>query len=326
MSLLIALLAALVPTLGYTLLIWWLDRHEKEPLHLLIVAFVWGALPAVALALITEVALAPTVATYFGPGAPTTLAAPIVEETIKALVLIGIFLFARREFNGVLDGIIYGALVGFGFAMTENLLYFLSYAEQFGTVWLMRTLLFGFNHAFFSSIVGIALGLVRYERRRWVGYLATPIALWLAILVHALHNSSAQAGVLGLLLAWLADSGGVLIVLATAVLAQRHELHWTSTYLGAEVERGIIDEEQYQIVQHPAQRLRLEGQALLQGGWTALRATHRFYHLLIELAFVKHQVALGDRFCTPADVEALRVAVLEARRHMEQSGARVAAR
>src|SRR5437879_9967802 len=50
----IATLLALVPTLFYALFIWWLDRHEKEPLPLLLVAFLWGAVPAILIAIVLE--------------------------------------------------------------------------------------------------------------------------------------------------------------------------------------------------------------------------------------------------------------------------------
>jgi RsiW-degrading membrane proteinase PrsW (M82 family) len=53
-----------------------------------------------------------------------SISAPIVEEGIKAAVLFGLFLFFRREFNGVIDGIVYAGCVGLGFAMTENVLYY----------------------------------------------------------------------------------------------------------------------------------------------------------------------------------------------------------
>ncbi|HEX6293178.1 MAG TPA: PrsW family intramembrane metalloprotease, partial [Herpetosiphonaceae bacterium] len=160
MNILVPLVAAFLPTSLYTLVLWWLDRYEKEPLHLLLVTFVWGAFPALVLAIFAELAVDGVAQYTFGPGAESTIVAPIVEELLKAIALIGLFVFARREFNGVLDGIIYGALVGFGFAMSENILYFMAYSEELVGVWLLRSVIFGFNHAFFTSIVGIALGLV----------------------------------------------------------------------------------------------------------------------------------------------------------------------
>jgi hypothetical protein len=251
-----------------------------------------------------------------GQGAEITIVAPIAEEFLKALVLIALFVFARREFNGVLDGIIYGALVGFGFAMSENILYFIAYQDQLVSVWLLRAVLFGFNHAFFTSIVGIALGLVRYERRRWVGYVAVPVALWLAILLHALHNSSAQSGVGWLMVAWLVDSGGILVVLATIVLSQRQELHWLNTQLDEELMHGIVSLPQYERAINPTLRSKAEFRALVTRGWLHYRRTRRFHHLLIELAFVKHQLHQGDRYCCEEDVDALRDAVLAVRRLM----------
>ena len=50
--------------------------------------------------------------------------APIVEEFAKGLGVFIIFVIARRAFDGPIDGIVYGGLVGAGFAFTENIQYF----------------------------------------------------------------------------------------------------------------------------------------------------------------------------------------------------------
>ncbi len=318
MHLFLPLVAAAMPTALYTLLLWWLDRYEKEPLHLLVVAFIWGAVPALILALFAELAAGSYVAGAFGPGTEVTILAPVVEETLKAAVLVGIFLFARREWDGVLDGIIYGALVGFGFAMSENVLYFVTYADQLGGVWLLRSVIFGFNHAFFTSIVGIVLGLVRYDPRRWMGYVAVPLALGLAIAVHMLHNASTQFGLLGLAIAWLVDGGGILIVLAIALLSLQHELRWINDELREEVALGVITPQQFHWISHPSLRSRVEVQALLTEGWLHYRRLRRFHHLLTELAFIKYQVRCGDRFCCPEDIPPLRSAVVATRRLLEE--------
>src|SRR5512144_597912 len=120
---LIAILAAAVPALVYGWLIWWLDRYEKEPLWLIAVAFLWGSLPAIGLSVLFEVVLqVPLASSTIGPDLASWGLAALVEEPIKALALVGLFLFMRREFDGPLDGIVYGSLVGFGFSMTENAL------------------------------------------------------------------------------------------------------------------------------------------------------------------------------------------------------------
>ena len=91
---LLIVVLSFVPALLYATVLWWLDRYEKEPLALLAVAFLWGAVPSVILALIMEVVLdAPLTAiqssnqlTYELLGA--SVVAPFVEEAVKALALI----------------------------------------------------------------------------------------------------------------------------------------------------------------------------------------------------------------------------------------------
>jgi RsiW-degrading membrane proteinase PrsW (M82 family) len=318
MVLLLPLIAAVVPTALYTLLLWWLDRYEKEPLHLLVITFFWGAIPALLLALVVEIVAGSYVTSMLGPGSEATLLAPVVEETLKAAVLIGIFIFARKEFDGVLDGIIYGALVGFGFAMSENILYFHAYADEIDGVWLLRAVIFGFNHAFFTSIVGITLGLVRYDHRRWLGYLAVPLALAIAILLHTLHNMSTQLGLLGLFISWLVNSGGVVVVAAIALLSLEHELRWINTELQEEVELDVITPQQFYWISHPSLRSRSELQILFTQGWLSYRRLRRFHHLLTELAFIKYQLRRGDRFCCPEDLPPLRFAVRAMRQLLDE--------
>ena len=52
--------------------------------------------------------------------------APVVEETGKGLFLVIVVVFRRAQIHGLLDGLIYGALVGVGFAFVEDILYYLS--------------------------------------------------------------------------------------------------------------------------------------------------------------------------------------------------------
>ena len=306
-------LLAVVPTALYSWLIWRLDRYEHEPLQLLLITFVWGALPALLLAVVAELGLASLAGPYLQDGLDSTLLAPVVEEPVKALALIGVFLFVRREFDDLLDGIVYGALIGFGFAMSENMLYFLANPGHLATVWVLRSVVFGFNHAFYTSIVGITLGLIRFDRRRWLGYAALPAALALAILLHAVHNASVQAGVLGFSIAWLVDMGGLVIVLVLAVLAQRKERYWLETQLLPEVAADVIGPSDLRAAYTPSVRFRSELRALVRRGWLQYRHRRRFNHLLVEFAFVKHQFAQGDRFCCQEDIDRLRAALIAER-------------
>ncbi len=303
------LLLTSLPTLLYVGLLWWLDRYEKEPLPLLVAVFVWGAVPAVAISLVAEQDIPTTLG--MGQGSNSIWLAPLVEEPLKALALLGIFIFFRYEFDGILDGIIYGSLIGFGFSMTENALYFYREGSALSSLLWLRIVLFGFNHAFFTSIVGVTLGMVRYNKRSWSGWLAFPGALLLAMFFHALHNEASGLPFPGVLLSWIVNSGGVLVVVLVAMIAWRREQYWIEHELVEEISNGLIDSSTYAIVHSSRRRLRTQWQALTRQGWSAYRQTRELHHLLTELAFLKYQLHIGDDHCRPHDLLPLRQHILQ---------------
>jgi hypothetical protein len=226
---------------------------------------------------------------------------PIVEEIVKGLALVGLFLFARREFDGPLDGIVYGALVGFGFSMTENVIDFARSAPDLVEHFWVRSVLLGLNHAFFTSMTGLALGAVRYQRDRLLNALALAGGLALAILFHALHNFVVGYQAVGLFLSWLIQSGGVIVVLAVAVLAWRHERRCLEQELGDEVRAGVLSAGDYEEVISSLKRMRGQLRALLIGGWAGYRKVRRLHYLATELAFRKSQLRLADQYHTDND-------------------------
>jgi RsiW-degrading membrane proteinase PrsW (M82 family) len=115
------------------LLVYLLDAYEREPLSLVLGALAWGAVAATSLAGLANHDWGAVVARLGGPdlAAQWTAAftAPLVEETLKVVGVVLIYLIARSELNGLLDGFVYGAMVGLGFAVVENVFYFVG---QFG--------------------------------------------------------------------------------------------------------------------------------------------------------------------------------------------------
>lgn len=326
MQTLTTILAAAAPTAIYSLLIWWLDRYEKEPLWLIAVAFLWGSVPAIGLSIVFELGLQlPLAASTIGPDVAGWGVAALVEEPIKALALVGLFLFMRHEFDGPLDGIVYGSLVGFGFSMTENLLYFLRYATNLGMLFWVRGIFFGLNHAFFTSLVGLALGAVRYRESRSLRLGAASCGLALAILFHALHNYATRYHFAGLLASWLVQSSGVLVVLAVAVLAWRNERRWIEQELREEVLAGVISAADYAELSVPADRVRRQVRALLGGGWPRYRRVRRLHHLATKLAFCKSQLQLADRRHTCDERDQLRDQIVDLRAAIERDEPRLAA-
>ncbi|MCZ2402724.1 PrsW family intramembrane metalloprotease [Paenarthrobacter sp. Z7-10] len=192
---------ALVP-LGICLLtLFRIDRWEPEPKTAVLFAFCWGAGMSVAAALVLGGWVKPVLMANTFIGDPDTvssiLQAPLVEELCKGTGVLLIFLLRRRTFDGPLDGVIYGGMVGAGFAFTENILYFGSAMAQTHEVgrelfatFLVRGLMSPFAHVMFTATMGAILG---YAARR--GSTALALLSWLAGLIpamglHALWNSS----------------------------------------------------------------------------------------------------------------------------------------
>jgi RsiW-degrading membrane proteinase PrsW (M82 family) len=199
----IGAILAFIPLVVVILVIRLIDRWEPEPLGLLIFAAAWGAIAAVGIALGVDLAL-----TFMGAGVDpatadvfkTVVQAPIVEEVGKGIGLLVIFASARRAFDGPVDGVVYGALIGAGFAFTENIQYFAislieGGIEQVSVTFFVRAIMSPFAHVMFTAVTGFALGLAA-RRGATMGEAFGPWLLGLAgaIALHAFWNGSALFG------------------------------------------------------------------------------------------------------------------------------------
>ena len=176
------------------------------------------------------------------------IVAPVVEEVAKGLALLAIFYWKRQEFDGVLDGIMYGALVGFGFAMTENFFYFVGAYDEGGlgamsVLIVLRAVVFGLNHAFYTGLTGLGLGLARNRRQRGPLIL---FGLAAAIVVHALHNFGAGITAInaaGFGLSLIVAGLGLALTLIAIGLSWQHEQSVIQAELAPEVGSLLTQQE-----------------------------------------------------------------------------------
>jgi len=201
-------LAAVAPALLYAWGITRIDRYDPEPRGALIAALLAGAVIAAYLSHTINAWLLAWAGTVTTSDQARPLAegfgAPIIEETTKAATLVLLVLVGRGLLDGALDGIVYGALVGMGFAFTENVVYLTFAVLQGGPTGLMqavyvRALLGGFNHAAFTATTGAALGYAWTRptlRGRW---LVPAVGLALAIVQHVIWNAVASSAINGVL-------------------------------------------------------------------------------------------------------------------------------
>ncbi len=161
------------------------DRYEPEPLSWILMVYIFGIVVTIPVAFI-EGTLSIFVPEFF----IVVLVAPIVEEAGKYLV-VKKTVWESLEFDEPVDGIIYAAAAGLGFATLENVIYVFSAVEtslllalQTG---LLRALISVPGHVLFSAMWGYSLGKARFiPQEQRTGVIAT--GLILAMAFHALFN------------------------------------------------------------------------------------------------------------------------------------------
>jgi RsiW-degrading membrane proteinase PrsW (M82 family) len=311
MPLIGAIFFGFVPALFFAWFIYWLDRYEKEPKILIGAAFVWGFLVAAGGAFIINTVLGLGIYVITGSESATDLTtaaviAPLVEESLKGLAVLIVFFLFYKEFDSVLDGMIYAGVAALGFAATENAFYIFDKGfnqngwQGFWMLVFVRVILVGWQHPFYTSFTGIGLAVSRMNRNPLVKFLAPVLGWMTAVFAHAFHNTvaSLSTGLGGLALGTLLDWSGWFLMFLFAIWMIRREGQLLPKHLAEEVAAGRMTPSQLQKAASPFGSMF----ALLNG-----RATARFYQVCGELAHKKEQYSLlGDEGGNLAAIESLR--------------------
>jgi RsiW-degrading membrane proteinase PrsW (M82 family) len=315
------ILLAFGPMIFYSMIVWWLDRWEREPARLVCTVFAWGCLPAFAGALILQV-----LAHLFLAGSDassstaamatiTTVVAPVTEELLKAVPLLALMVIGRNEIDSWYDGVVYGAIAGFGFAAIENMFYFLQSATLDGGVAglarsaLARAVAFGPLHALCSAMTGAgcAAGCLATTR---LGRVSWPIAgIVAAVACHSLHNvvvgSHGDA-----ITAWAVTTWtGVASLLALAVLSVARQREVILSFLESEIAAGTLTRREAQAAFMP-RRIALNTILPVRGTCSIARRYHALTTAAADLAFARYrQQRFGNRPGDDARIAALRARV-----------------
>jgi RsiW-degrading membrane proteinase PrsW (M82 family) len=298
-------------------LVYLLDLYEREPIPLLIAAFVWGAVAATTLAAIGNAGWGIVVARLAGPEFASrwtaALTAPFVEEILKGVGVVLIVLIARDEVDDVMDGFVYGALCGLGFTVVEDVFYFIAvFGGDVGGVlrgFFVRVIASGlYSHVLYTGLVGMAIAIVTTrrddrplrDRLRLAGLLAGA-----AVLAHFLWNSPileffpAQP--------W-EGADWILIPVATAVkglplllfvvlairLARARERRWLHETLASELGEDAVTPYELAILESPRLRLHARRELRRRAGGRAAELLKRLQREQVNLAMIRSRVASED--------------------------------
>jgi RsiW-degrading membrane proteinase PrsW (M82 family) len=321
MAFLGSLFFGFVPMFLFAAFVNWLDRYEKEPKLLLGAAFVWGVVIAGGGAYILNTAFGIVIYATTGSESmaelgTTSLVAPIIEEALKGLAVLVVFLLFRNEFDSVLDGIIYAAVTAMGFAAIENVLYIYRNGyieggwEGFWVLVVIRVILVGWMHPFFTAFTGIGLAIARMTRNILVKIIAVPTGYAIAVTAHAFHNtfSGLIGGFEGLLAGTFIDYVGYAVMLIFIIWMIVYERNILQRHLREELTRGMISQRQYNTATSFFQT-NAHFSALTSG---TFRSTSRFYQVCGELAHKKEQLAkMGDENGNTKIIEKLRAELVQ---------------
>ena len=197
-ELVLIVLAALVPALVVGFVLIRMARPAGRVWAGALVAFAWGMAVATSVAsALNDVAgrlLPPLMGSIAAGVLLPTLVAPTIEEVAKAAGFLAIPIVAGPALGGMRGALATGALIGFGFAVAENVGYYTLAAVQggydgLGRAVYLRGIVESGNHAAFTAAMGAAVGWVRMRMLDGVRRIAILAAgLVAAIALHAVWN------------------------------------------------------------------------------------------------------------------------------------------
>jgi RsiW-degrading membrane proteinase PrsW (M82 family) len=180
------ILSAIAPILVVIIFIYFMDKHEKEPVRQLIVNFFMGAIVSIIITTILYVIIDIPL--------PLHNQTSVFEQFIKAFFVVGLseefskYIIVRyyaqplNDFNEPYDGIMYAVMVSMGFAATENIMYVLQGGMEAAVI---RAFSAVPAHAIFAILMGYFMGKAKFSNNRVIVNLT---GLLLAALFHGTYD------------------------------------------------------------------------------------------------------------------------------------------
>ena len=167
------LLLALAPGAAIALYIYLKDKHEREPLHLLLISFLYGALSTIvtlAISYPVEMLIYTKEEDVAQQFVNAFFKVALIEEFSK-FFFVRFILYRNKNFNEPFDGIVYAVMVSMGFATLENILYVFQYGAMTGVLRMFTAVP---AHAMFGVMMGYFLGKSKFTHRKglWFSVLA----------------------------------------------------------------------------------------------------------------------------------------------------------
>lgn len=185
MDFLTLLALALAPGVAIILYIYLKDKHEREPIALLLLSFLYGGLSTIvtlSISLPLDFLLILKEADVIHQFVNAFFKVALIEELSK-FIFVRFVLYNNRNFNEPFDGIVYAVMVGMGFATIENIIYVFNYGFQTG---ILRMFTAVPAHGTFAVLMGYFLGKAKFAHHKGLYY--SILALLVATFFHGAYD------------------------------------------------------------------------------------------------------------------------------------------
>ncbi|QMU74342.1 PrsW family intramembrane metalloprotease [Streptacidiphilus sp. P02-A3a] len=286
---------------------YWLDRVEPKPLRNLLFCFGWGSCAATLVAIFANTWATDLLISHQITGGQTlgaSLVAPLVEESVKGSAILLMFLFRRKDFSGIVDGVVYAGFTATGFAFTENILYLGRSVldgrndglglEETVVTFIAREVMSPFAHPLFTSMTGVGFGIAAMTRKRWLKVLA-PIGGWVvAMFMHGSWNGSSALGSLGFIgvyFLFMVPVFGLMVWLA--IWSRRSELRTVGRQLPVYASAGWVSAPVPLVLSSMRTRRQVLDLARFTLGRDGGRTMREYLGFATSLAFLRQRAERG---------------------------------
>jgi protease PrsW len=327
------LVTTLLMAVIYLSIVRFADMNEKEPLWAMLLFFFGGAVMA---AIVRAVAPANLELTVLPAAAGKELGRFLaIGAGVGVLAVLG-QIRGWHDFNGTMDGVVYGTTAGLGFGTGERvfqelLVGTLSVPGVEGGLFsgFDRAALGGLAHGVFGAITGAGIGAAADTRSPLLRALLPPIGLGSAILAHAgyliLGRGNALSGTQGLVRAWVALLLPVLLIALVITYALARERRAIRAQLADELTAGTVTSDELALLGNAVRREAHYMKLLVGFKLPALASLKALHNRQVQLAFTKDQAARESdperRARLDAEIQKLRSAIAEARPSAQKAGA-----
>jgi protease PrsW len=176
------IILALLPVLAFLGALMYMDSYKLLRLPAVLLTILAGCGAAAAALVCNTILLRETL---LDPPVFSRYVAPVVEEILKGTVMV--LLFRANKVGFMVDAAIRGFAVGAGFALTENIHYYVNRPDAHLYLWVIRGFGTAIMHGGTTAVLGITAKYLMDRYPRW-GIAALAPGLGIAIAVHSLYN------------------------------------------------------------------------------------------------------------------------------------------